>query len=144
MTSASLTERTMARLKADEWDIVEKVEHSFFMPKGRRRIKVTRDLISVIDVLAIRTSSIEGIGTTLGVQSTSWGNTASRVRKIKDEPRVRTWLRVGHKIEVWGWKKLEKAIGRRLWVCKRIGFRLDGGDIESLLLEDPVREHAQL
>lgn len=61
---------------------------------------VTHDLFGFIDIIAVKPSDDCGI---LGLQVTSanGGNCAARVKKLLQEPNLRTCLESGMRVEVW-------------------------------------------
>lgn len=95
------TARTLKKLRAEGW-LCAVVE------KRNPVTKTLNDLFGFIDVLAIRE------GETLGVQTTSASNVASRVKKIADHENVAAVRSAGWGIHVHGWRKL--ANGR--WDCR--------------------------
>lgn len=75
---------------------------------------VTFDCFGFADLIAMHPEH----GTIL-VQTTSASNMAARLKKVKAEPRHRTWLLAGrgwHRIEVHGWRK--DKTGK--WVCRTV------------------------
>lgn len=85
-------------------------EMGFTADKVEQRIPhcfITRDLFGCIDILAMR----KGIGV-LGVQATAGSNHSARVLKSIAEPRLRLWLELGNRFEVWSYN-LRGAAGTR-------------------------------
>ena len=72
-------------------------------------VKVRQDAMGFIDILAA------GNGSILAIQSTTTSNQASRVAKIKAEPRALAWLNNGGRIFVHGWSKKGAKGKRKLW-----------------------------
>ena len=97
----SPTARTK-RLLESEGFIVEVVER--WIPGANIR----RDLWGFLDVLAIRD------GLTLGVQVTTADHLADRRRKIVASPLLPRVLLAGWKVEVHGWRKVN-----RRWTARR-------------------------
>lgn len=91
MATRTPSARTKEALELAGWT-VGKTEH--WCPFSRRR----KDLFNGLDFVAIRPGEI------LGVQATSKSNVSARVRKLKEEPRIRAWVDAGAKCEVWGWE----------------------------------------
>ena len=60
---------------------------------------IRQDLFKCIDVIAI------GKGETVGVQSTSYKNVASRVRKMADAEAIGDLREAGWRLFVHGWRK---------------------------------------
>jgi hypothetical protein len=58
-----------------------------------------RDLWGFVDIVAVRPNE------TLGVQCTSRGNMASRIRKIAESPHISAVREAGWRLEVHGWDK---------------------------------------
>lgn len=92
--------------------------------------KQRHDLFGFIDMISMR----HGIR---GVQATSGSNHATRIAKIKAEPRAYRWLREGGSIEVWSWRKLVayKADG-----TKAARPRWAGRITEIVLAKDGMKE----
>ena len=76
-------------------------------PYGRVRV----DLFGFIDIVAI--SHFDG--KIFGVQTTSIGNTSTRIKKILAIPEAKYWLQAGAKIYVHGWGKKGKTGKRTMW-----------------------------
>ena len=74
-------------------DLVQVVEHwnSF--------VRIRQDLFGIIDILAL--SGAE----TIAVQSTSWGNTSARIKKMSESENIGAIRQAGWKILVHGWRK---------------------------------------
>ena len=86
------TQLSLRHLRAEGWTC-QVVEH--WNANTRRK----NDLFGVIDILALRDE------VTLGVQTTSAGNVASRIRKIEDSPMTPIMREAGWWIHVHGWKQ---------------------------------------
>lgn len=97
----SPTARTIKLLEEQDWiaaDVEKWIPHT----------KIRVDLFGVADVIAFRGHE------TLLVQATthSGGNSSSRVKKLKAEPRMHKYLVSGlHLLQVWAWREL-KSSGR--------------------------------
>jgi hypothetical protein len=103
------TSRTLDRLRADGWDVVEVVER--WIP----RANIRRDFIGIGDVLGMTADRI------ILVQCTSDANVSARIHKAQAEPRLRVWLsHPSRTFEVWGWGQRQ---GR--WECRRVPVVLD-------------------
>jgi hypothetical protein len=74
-------------------------------PHARRRI----DLFGIIDLVAI------GNGETIGVQTTSGSNVASRIDKITESEAIADLRDAGWRIVVHGWRKLKSG-----WACREV------------------------
>lgn len=84
------------------------------------------DLFGGIDLVAL-----DGQPGLLGIQATSASNAGARVEKLSQLDTMRTWLRAGNRLEVWGWSKRGKAQKRKLWTVRRLRASLDAdGDLE--------------
>jgi hypothetical protein len=94
------TKRALKWLEKDGW-ITDPVERWISTPKGARP-GFHRDLYGCLDIVAMRPGNLA----LLGVQSTSFGHRKDRLRKVLDEPRMRTWLMSGCQIWVLGWRPL--------------------------------------
>lgn len=75
-------------------DIVER-----WVTAGAGGAQVRKDLFGILDLIAVR----EGDEVTLGVQSTSKANMASRARKMAQAPETRLLLSAGWVLVVHGW-----------------------------------------
>lgn len=134
--TAGPAQRTLELLRKEGW-MAEMTEYWTHRPAGPDRETVTartihgqrvtlgpvrsgpplwiranrRDLWGFGDVLAMREGAL------LLVQATTTDNQAARVRKITRDcaEAARLWLSTGARCEVWGWKRYEKAVSRRLW-----------------------------
>ena len=93
MAKTSPTQRTLARLRKENYNLIEVVEHYNFFSKKRN------DLFGIIDILAIKD------GDTVALQVTSYSNISSRVRKITESPALPFLRAAGWTILVEGWKK---------------------------------------
>ena len=104
MSGKSPTQRSLEKLRAEGYlcQIVER-----WNPHARIR----QDLFGIGDILAIRE------GETLLVQTTSRGNVAARVTKIRESEHLDKILAAGWKITVHGWGKLKAG-----WTCKIVDF----------------------
>ena len=92
----SPTQLTLKLLRDQGWT-AEVTEHFVsFPPPGHRK-----DLFHIIDVLAVRGDQ------TMGVQTTSHTNVASRIRKIGDSPHIGAIREAGWTIRVHGWRKVK-------------------------------------
>ena len=92
----SPTQLSLAHLRKT-CDLVEVVE------KWNSFVKIRQDLFGIIDILALRGNE------TIAVQSTSWGNTKSRIDKMSESPNIAAIRKAGWKILVHGWKKNTKT-----------------------------------
>lgn len=102
----SPTQRTLADLKARGYraGIVERWI-------AFRKIRI--DLFNIIDIVAIKPTTIDGPGHVLGVQST--GQAFSEHLKkltIEKADETRAWLESGARLELYGWRKLKVKRGK--------------------------------
>ena len=74
----------------------------------------TIDLYGFADLIAMK----PGVGI-IAVQATSGGNHAARRAKIAAEPRAKTWLESGGRIEICSWAKRGGRGKRKLWTPNR-------------------------
>ena len=90
--------------------------------KARSTPGVRQDLFGFLDVLAM---TGEGV---VGIQSTSHSNIRARFLKMRDDKleHVRTCLRSGVVVEIWGWRYFEKKVERRNWWPTILRFMADG------------------
>jgi hypothetical protein len=93
MAKTSPTQRTLARLRKENCDLVEVCER--WCAFSRRR----KDLFGIIDILAIHK------GDTIAIQVTSYSNIGARVKKITESPALPFLRDAGWTILVEGWKK---------------------------------------
>jgi hypothetical protein len=93
MAKTSPTQRTLARLRKENFNLISVVEHYNFFSKKRN------DLFGIIDILAIKD------GDTVALQVTSYSNISSRVRKITESPALPFIRAAGWTILCEGWKK---------------------------------------
>jgi len=89
--------------------------------------KIRQDLFGFGDILACEPGTDEAasrIYNTFGgsgialVQTTTQANAAARLAKIIAEPRAKTWLLVGGRIFLHGWRKIGPRGKRKLWDLK--------------------------
>jgi hypothetical protein len=87
----SPTSRSLLRLRRSGYSacVVER-----FLPQAR----VRRDAFGA-DILACHATRKE----LLLVQATTVSNLASRLKKVRQLPEVKAWIRSGGKFECWGW-----------------------------------------
>jgi hypothetical protein len=60
------------------------------------------------------------------VQCTTLAHTADRLRKARECPELRTWLRAGGAFEVWGWYRKGKG-----WEVRRVAVQ--GSDLAEVV-----------
>lgn len=89
----SPTQRTLARLKKQNFDLIEIVEHYNFFSKKRH------DCFTILDIIAIKD------GDTYGIQVTSYSNISARVKKITNSIALPFLRKAGWTILVEGWRK---------------------------------------
>lgn len=118
------TERTLNYCRRQGWTpaVVEK-----WNPHARIR----QDLFGGIDVLAI--GCCVGV---LGIQSTTRGHIAARVRKLTALPAMKVWLAAGNELEVWGWDQ-PGGKGSR-WRLKRVAAHLEPDGLKWLDVYEPA------
>lgn len=99
----SPTQRTLKELKKQGYraQVVEK-----WNPWARVRV----DLFEVIDVLAMKDDL-------LAVQTTTMGEMPKRYEKIRASSLARQWLRLGLRLEIWGWAKRGPK-NKKKWTLK--------------------------
>ena len=101
MAKTSPTQRTLARLKSEDYELVAITER--WNPFARIR----QDLFGIIDILAIKD------GDTIALQVTSYSNIGARVKKITESPALASLRKAGWTILVEGWHKKENK-----WVSR--------------------------
>jgi len=107
--ASSPTSRSLAMMREQGY-IVDVVE---------RRIpfsKKTHDLFNIIDIVAV------GGGETVGIQTTSYSNVSTRVKKINESPYRPILQEAGWFLVVHGWHKKKNR-----WVCRIVEIAADGG-----------------
>ncbi|MGH7178849.1 MAG: hypothetical protein ACREJC_15840 [Tepidisphaeraceae bacterium] len=101
------TQRTVARLKWMDYQIIEVVEHR--IRGGKTKDLFGGDVLAVRGFLGVPSPCLPTVaraipmGNTLLVQCTSRSNHASRVTKLRNLPTTYILLAAGWDIEVWGW-----------------------------------------
>ena len=93
MAKTSPTQRTLARLRKENYDLHSITEYYNFFSKTRH------DLFGIIDILALHK------GDTIAIQVTSYSNIGARVKKISESPSIGFIRDAGWTILVEGWKK---------------------------------------
>ena len=101
----SPVQRSLAKLRSEGWTAA-------ITERWNQYARVRQDLFGFVDVLCIA----PGRGF-LAVQTTSGSNAASRVAKIRAEPRAEIWIASGGKIVVHAWAKRGPRGKRKLWNC---------------------------
>ncbi len=116
----SPTTRSLALLRREGWlpAVVEK-----WLP----RVNLRRDLWHFADLLAVH----PGQRRFLLVQTTTLGNLAARLKKVKSRAEAGQWLAAGGLIEVHGW-----CLRNGRWCCKRVKLRAD----DATIIADPPRQ----
>ena len=94
MSKAPTTQMSLRHLRELGY-ICEVVEKWVPSPHHGRNVKT--DLFGFIDILAV------GHGHTLGVQTTTKGEVAKRIRKIQDSEHLSTLAAAGWLVTVHGW-----------------------------------------
>lgn len=99
MAKTSPTQRTLAEMRKRGY-VCEVVE------RWNQFAKIRQDLFGFIDVLCLGDNEV------IGVQATSAGNVAARVRKIADHDNVGAVRKAGIRLLVQGWSgpKLREVI----------------------------------
>ncbi len=83
---------------------------------------IRQDMMGFCDLVVLRPDAQD----IAAVQVTSGSNVASRVTKIKAEPRAKVWLECGGVIEVWGYRKLKpRGQKRPTWELRVVPVTLD-------------------
>jgi hypothetical protein len=115
----SPTARSLAYLRA-QGALAQVVER--WVPQARRRV----DLFGFIDIAAITMPDVEDpdslvfrrlVDGVLGIQTTTTGNLAHRLKKLRDEcaPAMRRWLKASNRLEIHGWSKKGARGKRKTW-----------------------------
>ena len=101
MAKTSPTVRTLARLRKENFDLVEIVEHYNFFSKKRH------DCFSILDIIAIKDKD------TYGIQVTSYSNISARVKKMENSDAISHLRDANWQLIVEGWHKKDgKWVGR--------------------------------
>ena len=105
---SSPTQRSLAKLRKEQWPLVQITEHwnSF--------AHVRNDLFGFIDVLAVRGDVM------LAIQTTSGSNVAARFAKIQSLPSVVYWLQCGARLVIHGWAKRGPRGKAKRWSCREV------------------------
>ena len=91
-------------------------------------VNILRDLFGGIDIVAIRAGD-----KVRGIQVTSGGNHAARVTKLREEPRLRTWIETGHtSLQVWSYARRGARGKRKAWELRVSELIIINGGIETL------------
>ena len=117
MAGTSPTQRTLQRLRDDDWtaQVVE---------KWNPFAKIRQDLFGFVDVFAVRDD-----GRALLVQATSGSNHAARRVKLLANKNLRTCLLADLEVEVWSWAKQGPRGKRKTWQLRREAITL--ADLEE-------------
>ena len=108
-TKVPATQLSLKHLRAHElgFVLVEVVEKRQIV--HGQKFSITQDLFGIIDIIALGPSG------TLAVQTTSYTNFSSRMKKLREHPSTRLVLATpGWRIEVHGWAKEKNR-----WQLKR-------------------------
>jgi hypothetical protein len=121
----SPTARTLAYLRRQGFTagVVER----FIAGVGERGQGIRRDFLGCIDLIAVKPGC-----PILGVQATSVGNLAARLKKARGVRELRAWLDAGAAFQVWGWAK-----SRGRWAAKIV--EVPAGDLADVVLQTPPR-----
>lgn len=76
---------------------------------------IRQDMFGFIDVVLI-----DGIRPVWGLQITSTGNMASRIKKSLESPNLALWCGSGARFSVVGWSKKGGKGKRKLWEMKMV------------------------
>ena len=101
----SPTQLTLDKMRKAGCDLVQVVE------KWNPHARIRQDLFGIVDVLAIVG------GETVAIQSTSWGNVSSRIRKMSESESIGPLRNAGWRMIVHGWRKNQKT---NRYECKEI------------------------
>ena len=93
MAKTSPTQRTLARLKKEDYDLVAITE------RWNPFAKIRQELFGCIDILAIKD------GDTVAIQVTSYSNVSARVKKITESVALSPLRKANWTILVEGWHK---------------------------------------
>jgi len=129
------TERTMNHFKAagghyfvtEKWNafagpIIQKTDLNgvvYHSNLGRRQ-----DMFGFIDLIVLSPTTDAGLFAPsvmkyeiIGIQACAYASISARRHKIVEEcqEKAEAWLNSGARIEIWGWKKYDKAIERKFW-----------------------------
>lgn len=72
------------------------------------------DLYGCIDLILMK----PGVGI-IGVQACAGSSHAARRSKIMAEPRMRTWIESGGRLEIWSFSKRGERGKRKTWTVRR-------------------------
>lgn len=107
----SPTQRTLAKLRAEGWELVAITE------KWNPHARIRQDLFGVIDVLAVNSS-----GEVAAIQTTSGGNVSARLKKIAESDAYPYLINAGWSVIVHGWGKYKLKRGGKAirWRCRSV------------------------
>lgn len=61
----------------------------------------------------------------LAINSTTNSNLSNHIKKYRELPKLKDWLKSGQRFEIHCWAKQGARGKRKLWKLKRVGFTLD-------------------
>src|SRR5262249_38951668 len=88
---------------------------AYVVEKWNPHARIRQDFGGFADVLAF---GVDAVGV-LAVQCTSTDHAANRFAKVIAVPAVRTWLRAGNAVEIWGWSLKGKSGERKRYTLDR-------------------------
>ena len=103
------TQNAVALLKADGWEVIEKVEQRHNFMKAGKLIMWKTDLCGAFDLLCL--SPGKGF---LGVQVCRKADISTRIKKMIAEPRVIAFLKAPGRVQVLGFQKDEDGVTHRI------------------------------
>ena len=104
----SPTQRSLAKMRKEGWFCA-------ITERWNPYANIRQDLFGFIDVLAMRGDVL------LAVQTTSGGNVAARVEKIRATQAADLWLESpARRIVVHGWRKVGARGKRKMWECREV------------------------
>ncbi len=103
--ASSPTQRTLAECRKRGWTagVVER-----WNPHARIR----QDLFGCIDLIALTPDGI------LAIQACAGSSHATRMAKVRAEPRTKLWRDAGGRFEVWSWAKRGQRGKRKTWTLR--------------------------
>lgn len=110
------TARTLKTLRDEGWTCAV-VEHFNIWAKVRQ------DLFGGIDVLGVRPGETIGVQCCSGGKGKTGGDQAKHVKKLLAEPRMKSWVEAGNRLECWSWRK-----GAKGWTCRVARLTLVDGE----------------
>lgn len=113
----SPTQRTLAECRKRGWTAA-------VVEKWNPHAMIRQDLFGCIDIVAL-CQFPDYQYATLGIQACAGGDSAKRVKKAMEEPRLVQWLMCNNRFAVWSWRKAGPRGKRKLWTLRIVEIFFD-------------------